>query len=276
MTGPVWRGLRSLSLGWVVRGPMERHIRIQGRLQEIAWTLKPDIAVLTGTRIRLPAGSSHTVQRLAGYTAVHFGWGHGCHTNRSTGVCFLLGKRFSTSYDQGSQFPSDFCGGTGGAMRLKGGTTDLGILAYYSPPFGGCSGARRKVQLTASRQLMDWMRTRLSSWPSRFFTIAAGDLNSGVETFRDGTQADCASVGEFQNASQNEAGDNFVEMSLSLELGILNTLWRTGGPTYCGVAAHRSNRPHFGAIVWFGMRKESCNMLEVGSQASGDPGCPPT
>ena len=68
----------------------------------------------------------------------------------------------------------------GGAIRLKGGTMDLGIQAYYSPHLGGCSGARRKVQLTASRQLLDWMRIRLSSWPSRVFTLSAGDLNSGV------------------------------------------------------------------------------------------------
>ena len=33
-------------------------------------------------------------------------------------------------------------------MRLKGGTMDLGVRAYYSPPFGGSSGARRKVQMT--------------------------------------------------------------------------------------------------------------------------------
>ena len=33
-------------------------------------------------------------------------------------------------------------------MRLKGGTMDLGIRAFYSPPFGGSSGARRKVQMT--------------------------------------------------------------------------------------------------------------------------------
>ena len=92
--------------------------------------------------------------------------------------------------------------------------------------------------------LKDWTRTRLSSWPSRVFTIAAGDLNSGVGTFRDGTKADCASVGEFHNASQNEAGDNFVEMSMSLELGFLNTLWRTGGPAYCGLAGHRSTIDH--------------------------------
>ena len=75
------------------------------RFQEIARTLKPDIAVLTGTRIRLAAGSSCTVQRLAGYTAVHFGWGRGCHTNRSTGVCILLGKRFQPRMIKGVSFP---------------------------------------------------------------------------------------------------------------------------------------------------------------------------
>ena len=77
-------------------------------------------------------------------------------------------------------------------MRLKGGTMDLDIHACYSPPFGGCSGARRKVPLTASRQLMDWMRTRLSSWPSKVFTIAAGDMNSGVGRFRDGEISESA------------------------------------------------------------------------------------
>ena len=85
-------------------------------------------------------------------------------------------------------------------------------------------------------------------------------------------------MGEFHNASQDEAGDNFVEMSMSLELGKLNTLWRAGGPTYCGLAGHRITIDHIlvGAIVWFGKREESCNMLEAGLQASADTGCPPT
>ena len=51
-------------------------------------------------------------------------------------------------------------------------------------------------------------------------------------------------MGEFPNASQNEAGDNFVEMSMSLGLGILNTLWPTGGPTFCGLAGQRSTIDH--------------------------------
>ena len=119
--------------------------------------------MLTGTRIRLPEGSSYTVQRLAGYTAVHFGWGRGCHTNRSTSVCILLGKRFEPCMIKEVSFLPTSLAGRGGAMRLKEGTMDLGIPAYYSPPLSGCSGARRKVQLTSSRQLMDWMRTRLSS-----------------------------------------------------------------------------------------------------------------
>ena len=75
-------------------------------------------------------------------------------------------------------------------------------------------------------------------------SIAVGDLNSGVRSFRDGTRAECASVGEFQNAFQNEAGDNFVDMSMSLELDFLNMMWRTGGPTYCGFAGHRSTTDH--------------------------------
>ena len=37
-------------------------------------------------------------------------------------------------------------------------------------------------------------------------------------------------MGEFHTASQNEAGDNFVGVSMSLELGIVNAMWRTGGP----------------------------------------------
>ena len=93
-------------------------------------------------------------------------------------------------------------------------------------------------------QLMDWVRTCLSSWPRRVFTLAAGDLNSGVGRFRDETNAECLSVGEFHHASQNEAGDNFVEMSLSPQQGILNTMWRAGGPTYCGLAGHRSTIDH--------------------------------
>ena len=57
--------------------------------------------MLTGTRNRLPAGSS-----LAGYTAVRFGWGRGCYTNRSTGVCILLGKRFQPRMIKEVSFPS--------------------------------------------------------------------------------------------------------------------------------------------------------------------------
>ena len=47
-------------------------------------------------------------------------------------------------------------------------------------------------------------------------------------------------MGNSHLSAQNEAGDNFVEMAMSLELGILNTMWRTGGPTYCGLARYRS------------------------------------
>ena len=70
--------------------------------------------------------------------------------------------------------------------------------------------------------------------------MAARDLNSGIGRFRDGTYSEGVSVGNFHCAAQNEAGDNFVELAISLELGILNTLWRTGGLTYCGLAGHRS------------------------------------
>ena len=39
---------------------------------------------------------------------------------------------------------------------------------------------------------------------------------------------------------QVRGGDNFVEMAMSLGLGVLNTMWRTGGPTCCGLAGYRS------------------------------------
>ena len=176
-----------------------------------------------------------------GYTAVHYGWGRGCHTNRSTGVCILLEKRFQPRMIKEISFSPASLAGRGGAIRLKGGTMDLGILASCSPPLSGCSGARRKVQLTASRQLLDWMRIRLSSWrraeSSRW---QLEDLILGVGRFRDGTYADGQSVGDSHLAAQNEAGDNFVEMAMSLKLGILNTMWRTGGPTCRGLAGHRS------------------------------------
>ena len=151
---------------------------------------------------------------MAGYTAVHNGWGRGCFTNRPTGFCILLSKRFQPRMIKEVSFPPTLLAGRGGATRLKGGATDLGISAYCSPLLGGCSGARRKVQLTAFPQLM-------ARWDVR-----------GVF------------VGEFHNASQNETGGNFVEMSMSLELGFLNTMWRTGGPTCCGLAGHRSTIDH--------------------------------
>ena len=195
--------------------------------------LKLDIAVLTGTRIRLPEGCSYTVQRLVGYTAIHYGWGRGCYTNRSTGVSILLGKRFQPRMIKEISVPPSSLAGRGGAIRLRGGTIDLGILAYYSPPLGGCSRARRKVQVKASQQLIDWVRNRISSWPSRVFPLAAGHLNSGVGMFRDGTQAEGPSVVNSHLSAQNEAG-------MSLEFRILNTMWRTGGPTYCGLAGYRS------------------------------------
>ena len=62
----------------------------------------------------------------------------------------------------------------------------------------------------------------------------------GLELALAGFDAEGPSVVYFHLAAQNEAGDTFVEVALSLELGILNTMWRTGGPTYCGVAGDRS------------------------------------
>ena len=48
-------------------------------------------------------------------------------------------------------------------------------------------------------------------------------------------------MGNSHLSAQNEAGDNFLwKWAMSLELGILNTMWRTGGPTYCGLAGYRS------------------------------------
>ena len=41
-------------------------------------------------------------------------------------------------------FPPTSLAGRGGAIRLKGGTMELGVLAYYSPPLSGCSGGSTK------------------------------------------------------------------------------------------------------------------------------------
>ena len=130
------------------------------------------------------------------------------------GCLHSLGQTFPTSNDQGDYLPSGFAGRTRRCNSVERWTMDFGIVAYYSLPLRGCSGARRKVQLTASRQLLDWMRTRLSSWPSRVYTMAAGDLNSGIGRFRDGTYSEGVSVGEFHCAAQNEAGDTVVEMAI--------------------------------------------------------------
>ena len=168
----LWR-LRSMELdasvtGFVGARSMERPIRFfnfnvcslvnTGRLQETACTLKPDIPVLTGTRIRL---RSCTVQRLVGYTAIHSGWGRGCYTNRSTGVSILLGKRFQPRMIKEISVPPSSLAGRGGAIRQRGGTIDLGILAYCSSPLGGCSWGRRKVQVKASQQLIDGIVSRV-------------------------------------------------------------------------------------------------------------------
>ena len=181
------------------------------------------------------------------------------------GVSFPLGMRFQPRMIKEISVPPSALAGRGGAIRLRGGTVDLGILAYYSPPSGGCSRARRKVQVKASQHLMDWVRNRISSWPSRVFPLAAGDLNSGVGMFRDGTQAEGPSVGNSQLSAQNEAGNNFVEMAMSLELGILNTMWHTGGPTYCGLAGYRSTIDYILAPLSGLVCEESSNLLEVGA-----------
>ena len=80
--------------------------------------------MLIATRTRLSAGSNYTVQRLAGYTAVHFGWGRGCYTNRSMGVCILLGKRFQPRMIKEVSFLSSFTGWT----RRCDGFGHLGVL----------------------------------------------------------------------------------------------------------------------------------------------------
>ena len=88
-------------------------------------------------------------------------------------------------------------------------------------------------------------------------TIDGLDETSSFElaeqSFHDcsGGPADCASVGEFHNAPQNEAGDNFVEMSMSLELA------------YCRLAGHRSTIDH----ILVPLCGSEC-VRKVGSQAS--------
>ena len=138
--------------------------------------------------------------------------------------------------------PPSSLAGRGGAIRLRGGTIDLPGVLLSS--IGWLQSGAKKVQVKASQQLMDWVRNRISSWPSRIFRLAAGDLNSGVGMFRDGTQAEGPGVVNSHLSAQNEAGDNFVEMAMSLELGLLNAMWRTGGPTYCGLAGYRSSIDH--------------------------------
>ena len=175
---------------------------------------------------------------------------------------FGAGKRFQLRVIKEISFPPASSAGRGGAIREKGGTMDFGILAIYSLPLS----ARRKVQLKASRQLLDWMRIRLSSWPGRVFTLAAGDLNSSVGRSRDGTYADGPSVGESHLTAQNKAGDDFVEMAVSLELGILNTILR---PTYCGLAGLRSTNDYvLGAavqLVLHNRRSSLAGRLDVSS-----------
>ena len=83
---------------------------------------------------RLPEGCSYTVQRLVGYTAIHYGWGRGCCTNRSMGVSVLLGKRFQPRMIKEISVPPSSLAGRGGAIRL----------AYYSPPLGWLQSGSKK------------------------------------------------------------------------------------------------------------------------------------
>ena len=158
------------SLGLRGSRSMERHILFfnfnvcflvnTGRLQEIAWTLKPDIAVLTGTRIRLQqdAATRYIVwldtllcTMLGDVAATQIvQWVSG----------ILLGTRFRPRMMKEVSFPPTSLAGRGGAMRLKGGAMDPGL-------------SRRTTRLlwvdavVLDGQLMDWVRTCLSSWPKK-------------------------------------------------------------------------------------------------------------
>ena len=77
-------------------------------------------------------------------------------------------------------------------------------------------------------------------------------------------------------STQNEAGDNFVEMAMSLELGMLSTMWRAGGPTYCGLAGYRKHhRLHLGAAVWLGCVKKVVTCWKLGRRVQLIPAAHP-
>ena len=172
-----------------------------GRLQEIARTLKPDIAVLWNEN------SASSMKQLHGTT---FGWIHCCALwlvtwqphKSSNGCLHSLGQAFSTSNDQGSQFPSDFSGGTE--------RSDAAERKY--------DGEGYPSVLLASFSWMQWCSTEgstdgFSTFDNSSFELA--ERNSGVGRFRDGTQA------EIHNASQDEAGDNFVGSHASADPPVL-------------------------------------------------------
>ena len=116
------------------------------------------------------------------------GWIHGCPLWLETwlshesfnGCLYSLRQAFSTSYDQGSQFPLGLTGWTRRCDSAEGRYDGFGNLGGLLAPFLVDAVVRDEGSNYGFSTNDDWMRTRLSSWPSRVFTMAAGDLNSGV------------------------------------------------------------------------------------------------
>ena len=152
VTGPVWRGLRSLSLG--LRGSRsngETHSFFQlqclfsGEYREAAGDRMDTEARHCGSNWNENSASSR--MQLHGTS---FGWIHCCALCLGTwlqhksfnGCLHSLGYAFSTSYDEGSQFPSDFAGGTGrsdAAERRCDGPGCPGVLLASSGWMQWCS-----------------------------------------------------------------------------------------------------------------------------------------
>ena len=74
-------------------------------------------------------------------------------------------------------------------------------------------------------------------------------------------------MGNSHLSTQNEAGDNFVEMAMSLELGILNTIVAYGRPDVLWIGmVSQHHRLHLGPLSGLGCVKKvvTCWKLDAG------------
>lgn len=144
------------------------------RLAEISVEFRTaDAIILVGTQRRMRELEVEK-DRTDYHWVVHWGWRRTQHSNRSCGVSVMVHRRFAPRALHQVWTPPPALRGRCGAIRLRQGSVDVLLGAFYMPP-RGLPGA-----IETGRMVMEWAGKVAGSVGTRTMPIYGLDLNDGL------------------------------------------------------------------------------------------------